>query len=408
IVAEFSAVPLEGMAPHGVVFTDASTGVINTWHWEFGDGDTSDVANPIHIYDEPGSYDVTLTVSGGGSDSETKEGYINVYVESPVIDLVADVPADQGGWAYLHFTGSWYDRLSETVQPVDEYAVYRRIDGVAAAAELAEKGETLISGSPAAETLPPGTWAVVLNVPATQSGDYIALVPTVADSSASFDYSVYVVGAFTTTPSVFFYSQPDSGYSVDDLSPAPPAMLAGDPVYTPAPGLDLTWNPNTDDDLSHYAVYRGLDADFVPAPGNLLGTPASNTFFDGGWVWSTGYWYKVAAVDIHGNESEYALLGPAEITGDDRPGPPVRDYLAQNHPNPFNPSTTIRFGLSRDSRVSLKIFDTTGRLVRVIVDGSLPAGHYRENWDGLNSRGVPVSSGIYYYRLAAPGYDRTC
>jgi hypothetical protein len=76
-------------------------------------------------------------------------------------------------------------------------------------------------------------------------------------------------------------------------------------------------------------------------------------------------------------------------------------YLAQNVPNPFNPVTTIRFGLAEPSPVSLRIYDTSGRLVRVLVDGNRAAGPHEAVWDGLDGSGRPAASGVYFYRLDA-------
>jgi PKD repeat protein len=79
-VAAFSASPLTGHAPVPVTFTDASTGTPTAWAWTFGDGTTSTLRNPTHIYRVAGTYTVTLTVTNdGGSDAETKTGYLTIY-----------------------------------------------------------------------------------------------------------------------------------------------------------------------------------------------------------------------------------------------------------------------------------------------------------------------------------------
>ena len=75
--------------------------------------------------------------------------------------------------------------------------------------------------------------------------------------------------------------------------------------------------------------------------------------------------------------------------------------LAQNFPNPFNPATTIRFGLKEQSPVTLRIYDPAGRQVRELVSGTLPAGHYDEQWDGLRDNGSTAASGWYDYRLTS-------
>jgi hypothetical protein len=81
--------------------------------------------------------------------------------------------------------------------------------------------------------------------------------------------------------------------------------------------------------------------------------------------------------------------------------------LEQNYPNPFNPATTIRFSLIEPAAVSLRIYDAAGRLVRVLAEGPLSAGTYARAWNGTDSRGAAVSSGVYLYRLDAGSFSRT-
>jgi flagellar hook assembly protein FlgD len=78
-----------------------------------------------------------------------------------------------------------------------------------------------------------------------------------------------------------------------------------------------------------------------------------------------------------------------------------------NYSNPFNPTTRITFGLKEPAAVSLRIYDAAGRLVRVLVAGSLPGGTYAELWDGTDSHGASVASGIYFYRLDAGSFTQT-
>ena len=89
-VAAFSGTPTSGDAPLPVQFTDLSTGSIDTWAWDFGDSDTSDEENPSHIYENAGTYTVSLDVSGpGGSDSVTMTDYITV-TEAPANTMHVD------------------------------------------------------------------------------------------------------------------------------------------------------------------------------------------------------------------------------------------------------------------------------------------------------------------------------
>ncbi len=81
---------------------------------------------------------------------------------------------------------------------------------------------------------------------------------------------------------------------------------------------------------------------------------------------------------------------------------PTHVQLRGNYPNPFNPSTRIAFDLPRDMNVRLSIYDIRGHLVKMLVDESLSAGSQEILWDGSDSRGGNVSSGIYLYRLETP------
>jgi hypothetical protein len=145
----------------------------------------------------------------------------------------------------------------------------------------------------------------------------------------------------------------------------------------------------------------------VPGPSNLIASPTDTATFDGAWRWSIGYFYKVSAIDRHGNESGFALLAPDGVTGTETPKAPEAFYLSQNYPNPFNPTTRITFGLKEPAAVSLRIYDAAGRLVRVLVAGNRPAGNYSELWDGRDNGGRAVASGIYFYRLDAGSFSQT-
>jgi hypothetical protein len=75
--------------------------------------------------------------------------------------------------------------------------------------------------------------------------------------------------------------------------------------------------------------------------------------------------------------------------------------LAQNHPNPFNPATTIRFTLASGGPATLTVFNMLGQKVRTVFDGTVPAGETAVVWDGRDDAGNAVASGIYLYRVAA-------
>jgi len=80
---------------------------------------------------------------------------------------------------------------------------------------------------------------------------------------------------------------------------------------------------------------------------------------------------------------------------------PMTFALAQNHPNPFNPSTAIKYELPQQVEVKLEIFDMIGRHVRTLVNQAQPAGRYAITWDGRNELGQQIASGVYIYQLRA-------
>jgi hypothetical protein len=76
--------------------------------------------------------------------------------------------------------------------------------------------------------------------------------------------------------------------------------------------------------------------------------------------------------------------------------------LGQNTPNPFNPYTQIRLSIPEPGRkVTLRVFDVTGRAVRTLIDDRLVAGPMTVVWDGRDDRGAAVASAVYFYRLEA-------
>jgi hypothetical protein len=86
----------------------------------------------------------------------------------------------------------------------------------------------------------------------------------------------------------------------------------------------------------------------------------------------------------------------------------TRNELRQNHPNPFNPVTTIRYQVKTTGPVTLRIYNVAGQLVRTLVSETVEAGRIHDvNWRGQNDSGLEVSSGVYFYRLVTGEYTQT-
>lgn len=86
---------------------------------------------------------------------------------------------------------------------------------------------------------------------------------------------------------------------------------------------------------------------------------------------------------------------------------PRESALHQNFPNPFNPTTTIRFELPKASEVYLVVYDLMGREVTRLKEEKMPAGYHQVRWNGRDRYGRNLASGIYIVRLATPEYTHS-
>ena len=105
---------------------------------------------------------------------------------------------------------------------------------------------------------------------------------------------------------------------------------------------------------------------------------------------------------VHAGFIPAALLKTGTVDVPEVPAelPMVYD-LAQNYPNPFNPTTTIKYQVPTASSVDLRVYDILGREIVALVNGDTDAGRHTARWNGTNSWGNSVGSGLYFYRLRA-------
>jgi hypothetical protein len=178
-------------------------------------------------------------------------------------------------------------------------------------------------------------------------------------------------------------------------------------VYDSGWQVVLSWDPSPEGDVVKYAVYCDTTAGFKPSADNFLSfVNAPDTSLNVGAPGDTAY-YVVNAIDTSGYAGGYSnevCASPAtSIAG------PVTfaDRLYQNVPNPFNPTTTIRFELASAANVQLTVYDVRGHNIRTLLDGYHTAGLHISIWDGLSDTGEQVSSGVYFYKLKTAGFVKT-
>jgi hypothetical protein len=149
-----------------------------------------------------------------------------------------------------------------------------------------------------------------------------------------------------------------------------------------------------------------------PAHGNTAVDPATGTirYYHNGFAASA----DSLTYTVRDNTGAVSNVATVRITIDivsdagDTPQLPQRYALYQNVPNPFNPVTTIRFDVpGSGARITLDIYDVSGRLVTRLVDAYQSGGHKSITWDGTNRRGQRVASGVYFYRMRAGTFTAT-
>ncbi|MBN1163518.1 MAG: T9SS type A sorting domain-containing protein [Candidatus Krumholzibacteriota bacterium] len=195
-------------------------------------------------------------------------------------------------------------------------------------------------------------------------------------------------GIFDAYPGVPFYiGRPPECNSFDMLDKTPPADYAlqywdfeGNPYYAAIQNEDV--NPGGN---AIYTMWFGFSFMHILDAGEMIAPLVRNEIMAQVMLWMG----TPVNMDITGEEI------------------PQVNLLVQNFPNPFNPSTMIRFSLKDRGRVSIRIYDVTGRLIETLLDEFRDAGAYEVQWTGTNNSGSPVASGIYFYQMRTGSYECT-
>jgi hypothetical protein len=185
-----------------------------------------------------------------------------------------------------------------------------------------------------------------------------------------------------------------SPFAIASTSDQPlPVILSGLTSSVSKRDILLRWSTSSEANNSGFDVERKvmnesnwMKAGYVQGSGNSNSTK-NYSFTDRGL--QTGkYQYRLKQIDFNGNYEYFDLNGYVEV------GVPNKYDISQNYPNPFNPVTKIDYDLPYDSKVSLRIYDVTGREVKNLFSGVLKAGYYTQVFDASS-----LSSGVYFYRV---------
>jgi hypothetical protein len=313
----------------------------------------------------------------------------------PTISSVLDIPNDQGKQVRVIWFRSAYDGVNDSLL-VTSYGLWRRVNDRSSLPIGTSRGARMLNeNGHTYAVLNSELWDFIVEIPAVRFRQYAYVAPTLFDSTRrdGMHWSVFTVSAHTSSGQ-FFFSTPDSGYSLDNIAPDPPINLTARLLNK---NVLLSWGVPVARDIDHFSVFRGSYSNFAPSEETCIGMSNTNSFLDTNLGGKTLYYYKVATYDSSWNQSEFSNEIAVILTGvGDRETLPQQFQLYQNHPNPFNPITHIRYDVPKDTRVTIRIYDAVGRVVATLVDGRKAPGSYSVAWEPKL-----ISSGVYWCQMVA-------
>jgi N-acetylneuraminic acid mutarotase len=241
-----------------------------------------------------------------------------------------------------------------------------------------------------------GTWVdLINNKPVKMSNIWNGVAPRFHGDTIK----VYVPGGYGSltggTPGV---SWPDfDAIACGDLIVIPVELSAFSASVTNGI-VTLNWQTATEINNRGFEIQRRSDGGYQSigfVDGNGTTTEIRSYSFVDSRVNPGTYYYRLKQIDFDGTIA-YSDEIMVDVT------PPVEFALEQNYPNPFNPSTSIQYTLSKDVRVTIKIYDILGNEVTTLVDGVKEAGYHNVDFNAAN-----ISSGIYLYAIQAGNFSQT-
>jgi len=181
----------------------------------------------------------------------------------------------------------------------------------------------------------------------------------------------------------------------DDISPT---VSIHNPVVDDS--ITMGWNAFDNGIITHYLIDYTSDGgqNWIPVSSGPGGDSGAVTMPIPGQIPAIGI--RVTCFDMAENAGADTFTVIPTSIGDDRGPVPSAYYLKQSYPNPFNPSTTIEYGLPNGSQVTIEVFDITGAIVALLKNEYQEAGKHSVTWNAGD-----VASGTYFYRIAADGFS---
>jgi len=417
-VAGFTSSPATGCAPLPVQFTDISTGVVNSWAWDFGDGVQDTTQSPNHTYNSAGSYDVTLIVTnGGGVDTMTVAGAAIVSGPPVTVWTVSDTLIPVGGSITFTDTstplpGSWaWDfgdgGVSQVQNPVYQFNTPGAFDVSLITTNGCGADTVVVLSQITVQALS----APVADFSYTPATGCAPLAVTFSDSSLNnisawaWDFGD---GAQDTTQSPSHTYLTAGLYDVRLIV----SGTGGADTLTVAGAVAIEATSAAAFTVSDTLGFAPLGVTFTSTSGGNptswlwnFGDASSDTVANPVHTYTTVGTFTVTLIVGNGCSSDTLIVAAAvTISGLSGVGDqaPARFGLVQNYPNPFNPSTTFVYSLEKQGRARLEIYDLSGRRIATLVNADKAAGQHEITW-----RPADLPSGVYFSRLPAGGRTDT-
>jgi hypothetical protein len=201
-----------------------------------------------------------------------------------------------------------------------------------------------------------------------------------------------------------------------DLNTVPVELSSFTATITAQNYVKLAWTSQSESNIMGYNLYRNDSLDLSAAikiTDLIAGTNTSEahtyTYLDQELEQTGTYYYWLQVSDLDGSSIYHGPINVVFSQGEEggTPDIPFVTRLENAYPNPFNPNTNIRYQLEKPGDVKIDIYNARGQLVRSFSSYHAAAGYYQINWDGRDSSGKAVSSGVYQYKMTSGKYHST-
>ena len=164
--------------------------------------------------------------------------------------------------------------------------------------------------------------------------------------------------------------------------------------------VKLDWTTGTELNNNGFEIQRKTGKDFVTigfVKGNGTTTSSHGYTFADKQLQPGSYSYRLKQIDFNGKYEFSKVIDVQIVHG-------LSYALEQNYPNPFNPETAIKYTIPQAGRVTIQVYDVTGKEVVTLVNNEMQAGSYETQWFGRDNRGYSVSTGVYILKMASGSF----